>query len=159
MGKVRWIALLAGLGALLFGGVAAAGTLLPEVRLAKHREGPYQDDFIKLKLEKGQQKSAYARVTNPNKFKLSITFTSPIDQPDPGDIRVRWFKGRKDITKQVRRGDYEFGLGAGKHRVFHAEVKANRKVAACARPTFDYTDGGGGAVDSFIAINTDLCAL
>jgi hypothetical protein len=152
----RLVSVVAFIAVLLLAGVAVAGTIQPEVGVAKHRDGPYSS-LITLNVPEGKEKSAFARVKNLNKFKFNMHLDGDVFQS--GDaIKARWFKGRRDVTKQVKHGGYDFGLGPGRKRVFRVEIAAKGNAGACVVSTFSYTQDHSGGVPGFIGVNGDGCA-
>jgi hypothetical protein len=157
MSSARRLLLLTALAVVALAGVATAGTLAPQIRLAKDKGGPYAESPLDLHVGAGHQKSAFVRVKNLNKSDMNLSLTAAIFQGpgNQGTITARWFKGKREITGKVRNDGYEFGLAAGKKRVFRAEIHAKKAKDACVIPTVHY--GGNGESSGIIEVNGANC--
>jgi hypothetical protein len=95
------------------------------VKAAKHKDGPYTDQLQSVNVAPEAKKSLYWRVKNLSVTTLPMEFNdAATENPNPEGFRITWFKGKKNITQDVKGAGYEFNLKAGKKKTFEAVVKA-----------------------------------
>jgi hypothetical protein len=136
---------------------ASAGQPLVSLKVAKHKGGPYatgQPASIGL----NQAKDFYWKVKNITNARLPEVLLTDNTDTSPGWI-VRWFRGKDNITTDVQGGGYEFGLRAGKAKVFRSRLKptegAEKQLchAATAGPPETSLD------EAIVFVNDGLCAF
>jgi hypothetical protein len=104
---------------------AFAGAPPFEVTASKHRDGPYFESIQSVNVPIGDAKSLYWKVKHVSGGALEMRFTDALTQfPNPDGLKVRWFKGTKEITDAVKGSGYEFTLPKGSRKFFRARVKA-----------------------------------
>jgi hypothetical protein len=102
---------------------ASAGDQLIMVKAAKHKDGPYKPDVQSLNLDVGKSKTLYWRVKNiDNDEKLQLAFNDAATG-DPEGYSIRWFKGKKNISPEVKGIGYSFNLKPGTKKTFSATIK------------------------------------
>jgi hypothetical protein len=122
MGSRRQV-IRAGLGALAVLALAApaaeAGGL--QVRVAKSADGPYQTGEPRLNVGAGTTKTGYIRAANKGVATATLTLTQLI-YPPPAAYKLRWFKGQRNITGDVRTSGFEFKLKPETRKTFRVRV-------------------------------------
>jgi hypothetical protein len=92
------------------------------VKLAKKASGPY-DDGLGVAIPDGVTKTRYVRVRSTVEHNQAATLFEE-RQGDGPSYRVRWFRGKTNISKSVRQGGHEFTLKPVKARRFRVTIKA-----------------------------------
>jgi hypothetical protein len=94
------------------------------ITMAKHEDGPYSG-MNPVVTVRHVARSLYFRATSFNTVSESVTLTdgSVVDPGHRHDYRIRWYKGKHDITTDTRGSGYDFNLRAGASKVFRAYVK------------------------------------
>lgn len=109
----------------LAAGPASAGDPFFEVSASKHKDGPYLNTTQNVNVPIGDAKSLYWKVKHVTGGKLEMRFTDALTEtPNPEGLEIRWFKGTKEITDEVKGSGYEFTLPNGSRKFFRARVKA-----------------------------------
>jgi hypothetical protein len=99
---------------------AEAGGL--EVRVAKSADGPYQpSEQLRLNVAAGKTKTGYIRVLNKGIPTATLNLTQLIYPPPPA-YKLRWFKGQRNITGDVRTSGFEFKLKPNARKTFRMRV-------------------------------------
>lgn len=95
---------------------------VPVVKLARDADGPWiNKPVINGKLKPGKAKDFFVKIRNTTDHKQNARLE--LRGGDPS-YRLRWFKGRRNITSEVRGGGFEFGLRPRPARVFRLRIKA-----------------------------------
>ena len=155
MGLLRLALGLASCGALaLTAAPAIAGAPPFEVEASKHQDGPYIDGVQAVNVPVGETKSLYWKVKHVSGGKLEMRFNDALTQsPNPEGLKIRWFKGTKEITEKVKGVGYKFRLPKDSRRIFRARVKAvGASEGACVVGQADalempFSDNAGFAVN------------
>ncbi len=133
---------------------ASAGAPPFEVKASKHSDGPYLDTLQSVNVPIGDMKSLYWKVKHVSGGALEMRFTDALTQtPNPEGLKIRWFKGTKEITNEVKSSGYEFTLPNGSRKFFRARVKAvGPSDGACVVGQADriepsFSDNAGFAVN------------
>jgi hypothetical protein len=103
--------------------VAIAQALNPPATIggSKHKDGPFATDG-QAKVRVGESRDLWFRAKSESPDPQTLDLRT-FDENRP-TYRVKWFKGRQDITNDVSTGDgYEFNLGANKKKLFRVHVK------------------------------------
>ena len=133
-------------------GAFARGADPARAGVARHTDGPWDRDLIHDHMDPGDTLSFYVRVKNTS----SPGHPEDVSLFDPGysageedGYRVKWFKGRRDITGSARAGTYDFKLRHNKTRMFRVRVHAvDTSSDACVfgdfeiEPDFYFVDAG-----------------
>jgi hypothetical protein len=92
---------------------------------AKAKSGPYKAEIQRVKIAVGSSKTLYWRVRENYDTNQQLRFDdASTPNPNPPGYKVRWFRGKQDITSAVKApGGYTFVLKAGARKVFRARVK------------------------------------
>jgi hypothetical protein len=158
-GKPRtWaVAIALALAALGIGAASSAGlAVIIDVEASKHRDGPYEDAQQQVNIPVGKEKSLYWRVKNFTAGPLDLTFDdAATGGSDTDGYRIRWYRGRNDISSQVKGSGYPFKLKAGKKKIFRAEVKHKLDVSP------GFCIGGQASPppdDAYFAVDAGSCA-
>jgi hypothetical protein len=102
---------------------ASAGDSLITVKAAKHKDGPYKPDVQDLNVDVGESKTLYWRVKNiTSDQKLKLGFDDAATG-DPAGWAIKWFKGKTNISPEVKGLGYEFNLKPSKKKIFSATIK------------------------------------
>jgi hypothetical protein len=156
----RRIALLAGLVALgVLGLAATASGLTPNATIggSKHKHGPFAVDS-QAKVRVGESRDLWFRAKSqiPDPQTLDLrTF----DENRP-TYKVKWFKGRHNITAEVSTGDgYEFNLGAHKKKLFRVNVKRLDGGESLCLDASLYTTSDQFVTGADIAINDSSACI
>jgi hypothetical protein len=121
------LALIAALAALalgIAGGALAQGGDPAKVEVSRHKDGPWRSSALHDKLRPGETTSFYIRVKNTS----DPGHTEDFSLADPGypsaedGYRVKWFKGRRDISGQTRGDSYGFSVKHGRSKIFRVQV-------------------------------------
>ena len=125
-----------------------------EVTASKHRDGPYLATTQSVNVPIGDAKSLYWKVKHVSGGALEMRFTDALtESPNPKGLKIRWFKGTKEITNEVKGSGYEFTLPNGSRKFFRARVKAvGPSDGACVVGQADriapsFSDNAGFAVN------------
>ncbi len=146
---------LASCGALALTAVpAVAGDPPFEVKASKHEDGPYVETTQTVNVPIGDAKSLYWKVKHVSGGALEMRFTDALTaSPNPEGLKIRWFKGTKEITNEVKGSGYEFTLLNGSRKFFRAKVRAvGASDGACVVGQADridpsFSDNAGFAVN------------
>lgn len=94
------------------------------VKVAKDKQGPYQDGFSNVNLQGGQVKDFFFRVRNkePEPF-INMTFEE-LFGPAPKGLILKWFKGDTNVTSDVQGDGHSFNLPGDGRRFFELKAKA-----------------------------------
>jgi hypothetical protein len=102
---------------------ASAGDQLITVKAAKHKDGPYTGDLQNLNLAVGKSKTLYWRVKNiGDALTLELEFDDAATG-EPEGYNIKWFKGKTNISADVKGAGYEFKLKPGNRKQFRATIK------------------------------------
>jgi hypothetical protein len=94
------------------------------VRAAKEKDGQYTTFLQALKVPVGEKKTVYWRIKSKVETDLSAKFDdAATPNPNPGGYKVRWYKGKKEVTTEVKGDGRPFTLPAGGAKTFRATVK------------------------------------
>lgn len=117
---------LASCGALALTAVPALAGAPPfEVKASKHKDGPYFETTRSVNVPIGDTKSLYWKVKHISGGSLEMRFTDALtESPNPEGLKIRWFKGTKEITTEVKGSGFEFTLPNGWRKLFRARVRA-----------------------------------
>jgi hypothetical protein len=120
--------LVAALGVLVLLGFvtapASAGEVPHRFKTAKHATGPFTQTAKALNVSVGQSKTVYWKVKNAADAKLDLLFDdAETPNPNPPGFKIRWFRGKTDITPEVKGAGFAFTLKPGKARVLRSVVK------------------------------------
>ena len=148
------LALIAALAALalgIAGGALAQGGDPAKVEVSRHKDGPWRSSALHDKLRPGETTSFYIRVKNTS----DPGHTEDFSLADPGypsaedGYRVKWFKGRRDISNSTKGGTYDFKLKHNRRKTFRVRVHAvDTSSDACVlgdfqiKPENYFTDAG-----------------
>lgn len=131
-----------------------AGDPFFEVRASKHRDGPYLETMQDVNVPIGDAKSLYWKVKHITGGTLEMRFTDALTEtPNPEGLEIRWFRGTKEITTEVKGSGYEFKLPKDSRKLFRARVKAvGPSDGACVVGQADridppFSDNAGFAVN------------
>jgi hypothetical protein len=141
--------------ALAFAAAPALGGDPPiDVKGSKHKDGPYAETMQGVNVPIGEAKSLWWKVKHISGGKLDVRFTDALTvNPNPEGLKIRWFRGDKDITEAVKGAGYDFKLPKGSRKLFRAKVKAvGPSEGACVVGQADelgipYSDTYGFAVN------------
>ena len=133
---------------------ALAGTPPIDVKASKHKGGPYNETPQGVTVPVGEAKSLWWKVRHVSGGKLDVRFTDALTEfPNPEGLKIRWFKGDKEVSDAVKGAGYEFKLPKGSRKFFRARVKAvGPSDGACVVGQADelglpYSDTAGFAVN------------
>jgi hypothetical protein len=117
---------LATCGVLALTAVPALGGDPPfRVKASKHEDGPYLHTIQSVNVPIGDMKTLYWKVKHVSGGSLEMRFTDALTEfPNPEGLKIRWFKGPKEITEEVKGSGYEFTLPNGSRKLFRAKVRA-----------------------------------
>jgi hypothetical protein len=154
----RRIALLAALTAMAAIGLSVpAHGLNPDATLgaSKHKDGPFVAQ-AHVKIDVGSSRDVYFKATSfledPQDLKLQSFAT---ERPA---YKVTWFKGRHDITDEVRGAGYEFSLGPHRKKLFRVHVKRKQGHDATCVDGAIYTPGNTFVNSAAITVdNNNAC--
>jgi hypothetical protein len=149
------VVVLAALAAIALPSSASAGQPFVNLKVAKKQDGPYKN-VQNVNIDLNEAKSFYWKAKNPTSTKLDVLLTDPSFYPVGWN--TRWFRGNDDITEEVRAAGYEFGLKAGKAKLFRSRLKPTKTAGpVChegnAAPPKTSTDF------ALVAVNDPVCLL
>jgi hypothetical protein len=125
VGLLRLALGLASCGALALTAAPAFAGPPFDVKASKHKDGPYLETTQSVSVPIGDTKSLYWKVKHVSGGALEMRFTDALTQsPNPEGLKIRWFKGTKEITNEVKGSGYEFTLPNGSRKFFRARVRA-----------------------------------
>jgi hypothetical protein len=134
------------------GGALAHAADPAKVEVSRHQDGPWRSSALHDKLRPGETTSFYIRVKNtsdPGHTEDFSLYDAGYPSAEDG-YRVKWFKGRRDITHQSHGPHYDFSLKHGKSKVFRVQVHdIDTHQDACVIGEFD------AAGDSFFGSGED----
>jgi hypothetical protein len=124
-GAIR-VLLAASVAALLLVAGTAGARLTPSVglKVSKHRDGPY-DLVTAVNVPLGQSKSVYFKGKNNLEENLEATFDDDGSSSGLENFAVKWFRGHRNITSDVKGGGYDFTLKPDKQAIFRAKLTHN----------------------------------
>jgi hypothetical protein len=136
---------------------AAAGVAAPVLKVAKHKDGPYRE-FESLNAPVGKSKTLYWKAKSVAKVTLTGLRLSDAITSYPESLRVKWFRGRKEITDKVQDGlGYSFKLRPGESQLFKQKIKAKDDLLVCLRTAAGSVVTGYGQATA--AVNDAVCGL
>lgn len=143
-------------GCLALAAVALAGSAL-DVTMAKRAEGPYRSSTPMVTI--ASPKDLYVRIKNVAATKQAIRVVDARGGDDVDDFKIRWYRGRKDITAAARGDGDEFNLRSGDARRLRAHVKpvVANPGAACVAITAFATPNGDIEGGSFQVNGDNQC--
>ena len=146
--------------ALLAAVPAQAGMGAPEVpiKVAKHADGPFQSGSFMVNV-KSKPRSFYFKIINRDDHDLDVTLDDVSHGDGLADFGVRWFRGNRDITQEVRATGHAFGLKQSKARVFQGRVKpkVGNPGEICLAPRFHVEPDSYDAVHGIYINDTGVC--
>ena len=131
--NTRRISLLAGALIVLAGVLASPATALDPlytVQVAKQKSGDY-DRYDTVTLDVGDKRTLYWKVANKTEEDYKVDFNdAATENPNPAGFKVKWFRGDKEITDEVKNGNgYRFKLLEGEKEFFHATIKRTDEMS------------------------------
>jgi hypothetical protein len=125
VGLLRTALVLSTIAALALTAPAIGGQPPIDVKAAKHKDGPYAETTQDVNVPIGEARSLWWKVKHVSGGKLDVRFTDAMTEfPNPDGLKIRWFKGDKEITDAVKGAGYDFKLPKGSRKLFRAKVKA-----------------------------------
>ena len=96
-----------------------------QVQVSKHKDGPYVVPLAEANIPPGDTKNLYYKVKSQSDADYDgLRFDDSSSNPGQAGFRVKWFKGKTNITKKVRGNGYRFDLPGDESRRFRAKVRA-----------------------------------
>jgi hypothetical protein len=112
------------LGTLALGVAEAAGPPGIDTKGAKHKDGPYLDDIQQVRIRIGSSKTLYWEVTNNTVISQNRILTdAATGAQDTSGYNIKWFRGKTNISTDVKGTGYEFTLQGGGTKRFSARIK------------------------------------
>ena len=109
---------------------ASAGQPLVDLKVAKHKDGPYASTQS-ANIDLNQARPFYWKVKNLTDEKLPEVVLNDSTLYPAGWV-AKWFRGKENITTEVLGDGYEFGLKAGKPKAFRSKLKPTKTAGpAC----------------------------
>lgn len=127
------------------------------VKVSKHADGPFTSNTSHATVG-SVAKSFYMRAANSSSAKMQVELNDRSTAERVGDFRVRWFRGKHDITSATRsESGYVFQIPAQSAKVFRAKVKprVNHPGALCLRGDFTGIHPASNTASGFFYINSD----
>ncbi len=145
------------LASLALAAPSSAGPDLVFVTVAKQKDGPYLAMAPQVRV-RGRAKDFFMRVTNGTTGIEDVALKDI--STDPGnDFRIRWFRGKKEITEAARGAGYGFQFDANESRTFRARVKP--RVAnpgeLCLTGRFDVASALSDPDGAFYVNSSNIC--
>ena len=140
-------------------GAGSASALSPEitVKASKHKSGPFTHDLQHLNIPLDAKKTVYWQVKNKSDLDLGLSFDDAATGGNPDGFRISWFKGRKNVSSDVKGAGYDFPLKAHKRKLFAAVVRHN----STGVPGFCLGGQASGAIvfsdSSYFTVNDNDC--
>ena len=157
-----------GVTAFVFAGVLAgaliaapaqAGKDVFKVRVAKHKDGPYNVGATSH-IDPGETKSFWFRVRNiGDQENLQLTFDDGGSSDGTG-FKTKWFKAGNNVSNEVEGEGYELKIDPGQNKYFNAKqtgLEAPGAVEECLSGHANHEMTTYST--AVIAINGALCAL
>ena len=95
-------------------------------------------DAVSSHIAEDATKRFRLRTKNPTGSEITATLNG-----DPGNnTKVKWFKGKQNITAQVMGDGYEFQLDAGAKKNFRVKVTAENTKLSCVASEGSGPEGG-----------------
>jgi hypothetical protein len=93
------------------------------VAVARQKDGPYKGYTGDVKVPEGKTKDLWFRVNGAG----SLTETIDLRFLDDGsssdeDYKVKWFKGKKNVSQDVKNEGYSVTVGKSQKRYFRASI-------------------------------------
>jgi hypothetical protein len=152
--------LVAALGVLVLLGFVAAPASAGEVqyrfKTAKHATGPFTQTDKALNVPVGRSKTVYWKVKSAADAKMDLLFDDAVTpNPNPPGFRIRWFRGKTNITPEVKGAGFAFALKPGKAKVLRSVVKHKAPSAAFCLSA-GVTDGSS-TIFALFHVNNAVC--
>jgi hypothetical protein len=125
-GNRSWIGGMIVAALVLAVGAGSASALAPQVvtKAGKQKSGPFTHDLQHLNVPVGKAKRVYWQVKNKNGAPLDVVFDDAATEgPQTEGFRINWFRGKKNISSDVKGGGYEFHMKTGAKKLFSAVVR------------------------------------
>jgi hypothetical protein len=133
-------------------GAFAHGPVPAKATVARHADGPWTPGVIHDHMAPGDTLSFYVRVKNtssPGHTENVSLFDEGYPFGSEDGYRVKWFKGRRDISNSTQGGTYDFKLKHNRRKTFRVRVHAvDTSSDACVlgdfqiKPENYFTDAG-----------------
>ena len=109
--------------ALMLSAGTAGARLTPPVTLkvAKHKDGPYAYDQV-VNVPVGKSKSVYFKAKNTTGENVDAEFDDNGSSSGLENFVVKWFRGDKNISSEVKGSGYDFPLKANKQAILRAKL-------------------------------------
>ena len=126
----------------LFVPTAAAGPAPPapiDIDFRKSPRAPWID-YSSMRKNVGQKTvSVFWRARNQDTEHHVVDLTENLGGEGVNDYRIRWFRGKTDVTKKVTGPGYEFSLSPDDKRKFEVTIKARKAnpKPVCITPFFN----------------------
>jgi hypothetical protein len=129
------------------------------IKASKHKDGPYSGELQSVNVAPGAKKSVYWRIANVSGSRLQLQFDdAATPDPNPEGFRIKWFKGKREITDDVKAGGFEFTLKKGKKKTFEAVLKAKPSPQPfCLGGQGSKTEPPPEAAGAYFGVNGDPC--
>jgi hypothetical protein len=89
------------------------------VKVAKHKDGPYEVD-IKSHIDPGATRSFWFRVKNTGDQESQLIFDDSGTSDGIG-FKTKWFKAGENVSNEVEGMGYEFNIAPGQRKYFNAK--------------------------------------
>ena len=94
------------------------------VKGGKSKDGPFVAPTAPVNIEVGKTKTRYWQIKNQSPSDLPLTFDDgATPSPNPEGFKVLWYKGKKDVTAEVKGDGKGFVLPEDGTKYFRATVK------------------------------------
>ena len=110
---------------------AQSGPTAIDVTASKKKTGPFSDDAVSVSMSPGDTKTVWYRVKNKSgddqgnlRFEAGMKAT-------PEAFKLRWFRGKRNITKEVNHDNYRFALADDAAARFKAKITNTADGAMC----------------------------
>jgi len=121
--------------------MAAAGPPKPapfDIDFKKKPGGPWIEYTSGQKRVGQEPKAVFWRVRNQDTGDQDVSVEERRSGDGQDDYRIRWFRGDKDVTNDLRGPGYEFTFASDESRKFKATIKAKKANPGplCLTPAF-----------------------